>query len=534
MENLVGESSELAGARSRLRSIMDDNEEKSIPPRSRAYTLAELNHMLDDAIEGGVEFDDVLSGSTTGEATSRTIPDQHQAPVSVPQRQSLSRERAPRASIDSIRPRSSDSSDQGIYDDEKNALYWPHIITKTPTKRPHTSHSTRPISIARAPPKPTIEPVQPKPMQSRTQFSPVRQRAAMFESLGPMVLVHGEDCGTLQNSGPDDVKYRQKQVATTRKVHKIKFGDKIDERPGTPLIPLTLPQIVSPREFPTLSPQPTSQTEKESTEKPPKDNTAKHENQRRSSMGWPFRWNIFNKPGVSQHETEEKTAADVQPTRKEQPSKEPNVVKSKVQNLLLAAKERDEAEKRRWELERQRMSRRHSRFPPADPKESAGNEEDLEPQKPLHPHLLPPLSLPPEKQAEAAHPFLTVANEAPEPITPLQHAMTEKQVLSPMSLPEGMTATDVSPRKSTPQTPVRGRSRRATHQHFVHDQERNVEQQINLSPKPSRSTSRAGGVGGAGVKVEVEVRDSPERDARERGEKIVIIRANVEDLVREE
>jgi len=347
-----------------------------------------------------------------------------------------------------------------------------------------------------------------------------------------MVPIHGEDCGTLQNSGPDDIKSRHKQVATTRKVHKIKFGNKIDERPGTPLIPLTLPQIVGPRELSTLSPQQMGQVEKEAAEKPPQDNAAKSESQRRSSMGWPFRWNIFNKPGVSQHGTKDNNSRDVQPAPKEQPSEGPTVVKSKVQDLLLAAKEREVAEKRRWELERQRMSRRHSRFPPAGPKESAGNGEELEPQKPLQPHTLPPLSLAPEKQAEAANPFLAVDNETTEPITPLQRAMTEKQVLSPMSLPQGMTETNVSPRKSTPQTPVRGRSRRTTHRLSMSSQERNIEQQFNLTPEPSRSTSRAGG--GAGVKVEVEVRDSPEREARERGEKIVIIRANVEDLVREE
>ncbi|KEF51785.1 uncharacterized protein A1O9_12122 [Exophiala aquamarina CBS 119918] len=534
MENLVREYSELARARSRLRSVMDDNEEKSIPPRSRAYTLAELNHMLDDAIEGSVDLDDVLSGSTTGEATSKPIPDQDQALVSVSQGQPFSGERALRASIDSVHPRGSDSSDRIVCDNEKSALCWPHLITKTPTKRPHTSHSIGPTSIAKALPNPTIESIQPNSIQSRTQFSPVHQRAAMFESLGPMVPIHGKDCGTLQNSGPDDIKSRQKQAATTRKVHKIKFGDKIDERPGTPLIPLTLPQIVSPYDFSALSPQPTSQMKEESTEKPPKDNPAKHDNQRRSSMGWPFRWNIFNKPGISQHETEEKVATDISPTPEENPSNEPNVVKNKVQDLLLAAKERDEKEKMRWELEKQRMSRRRSRFPPAPPKEPAGNKEDSEPLKSLQSQLLPPLLLPLEERAEAAHPFLTVANEATEPLTPLQRAMTEKQVLSPMSLPEGMTQTELSPRKSSPHTPMRGRSKRTSHRLSVHDQERNVEQQFNLSPEPSRSTSRAGGAGGAGVKVEVEVRDSPGREARERGEKIVIIRANVEDLVREE
>jgi hypothetical protein len=527
----VAGSSDLAVARSRLRSVIDDNEEKPNLQRSRAYTLAELNHMLDNAIEGSVDLDDVFSGSVTGEPTPKGSLHQDQAPISASQRQSLSRERVSRSSLDSVRPRSNSSSKQAMYDDEKNALYWPHLITNGPTKRPHTSHSTRLTSTARLPLNPVIEPMQPKPIhQSRSQFSPVRQRAAMFESLGPRVQIHGEDCGTFQHYHPDNTFLKQKPAATTRKVHKIKFGDMIDERPGTPLIPLTLPQIVSPREAPILSAQRAGQPEAELSEKNPDNNTVKHDTRRKSSMGWPFRWSIFNKPASTQPEPEEKAPSDVQPTYRQQHATKSTVVKNRVQDLLQAAKERDDVEKKRWELERQRMSRRHSRFPPEIAQKSTGNKEHVESQKPL-PSQPPTLSIPSEKQVEATPSFLNVESEAIEPITPLQHAMTEKQVLSPMSLPEGMTKTNTSPKKFTPRTPLRGRSRKSTHRLSVNDQERNVEQQFNLSPRPSRSASRTGG---GGVKVEVEVRDSPEREARERGEKIVIIRANVEDLVREQ
>lgn len=530
MENILAGSSELAGARSRLRSVIDDNEEKPNLQRSRAYTLAELNHMLDNAIEGSVDLDEVLSGSVTSEHTPKTSLHQDQAPISASQHQSLSRERVSRSSLDSVRPRSSGSSEQAMYDDEKNALYWPHLITKGPKKHPHTSHSTRPASTAR-PIKPVIEPMQPKPIQSRTQFSPVRQRAAMFESLGPMVQVHGEDCGAFQHYHPDNTSFKQKPVATFRKVHKIKFGDIIDERPGTPLIPLTLPQMVSPREAPSPLAQRTDQLEAEAAEKNSNDNTVKHDNDRKSSMGWPFRWSIFNKPASTQPEPEEKAPSDVQSThRQEHDATKSTVVKNRVQDLLLAAKGRDDVEKKRWELERARMSRRHSRFPPEIAQESTRNEKHVESQKPRSSQP-PALSIPSEKQTEATQNFLNVESEATAPITPLQHAMTEKQVLSPMSLPEGMTTTSTSPKKVAPRTPLRGRSRKSTHHLSVNDQERNVEQQFNFSPRPSRSASRTGG---GGVKVEVEVRDSPEREARERGEKIVIIRANVEDLVREE
>lgn len=531
MENIAVESSEFAGARSRLRSVVDGLEEKPNSQRSRAYTLAELNHMLDDAIGGSGEFDEVLSGSMTGEATPKANMHQDQATVSASQRHSRSQERVTRSSLDTVRPHSSNSSGQSVYDDEKNALYWPHLITRGVTKRPHTSHSSRHTSTARVLTRPAFEPAAAKPVQPRSQFSPVRQRAAMFESLGPLTLVHGEDCGPSQRPPIDYIRPKQQPGPTTTKVHKIKFGNVVDERPRTPLIPLTLPQMLSPRERPNPPAQRIDQTEVESAERGSNSGTVKQDHQRKSSMGWPFRWGIFNKPASTQHDTEDDVPRDVQPTPRLQPRTEPNVVKSRVQDLLLAATERDEEEKKRWNQEKERMSRRHSRFPTLVVKDSSGGNEHVEPRKPV-PTQPPPQPMPLEKPVEAPPNFLSAGGEAVEPNTPLQRAMTEKQVLSPMSLPRSMTESETSPKKSTPQTPIRGRSRKSTQRLSVNDQERSMVEQPHLSSRSSRSVSRTGGRGG--VKVEVEVRDSPEREARERGEKIVIIRANVEDLIREQ
>lgn len=531
MDNMAVESSEFAGARSRLRSVIDGFEEKPNSQRSRAYTLAELNHMLDDAIGGGGEFDEVLSGSMTGEATPMANIHQDHATVSASQHQSRSQERFTQSSLDTVRPRSSNSSEQDVYDDEKNALYWPHLITRGVTKRPHTSHSSRRPSTGRVLNRPGFEPAEAKPVQARSQFSPVRQRAAMFESLGPMTLVHSEDCGPSQRPPTDYMRPKQQPAPTTTKVHKIKFGNVVDERPRTPLIPLTLPQMLSPREGPNPPAQRTNQTEVESAERGSNSGTVKEDRQRKSSMSWPFRWGIFNKTASAQHDTEDDVPTDVQPTPRLQPRAEPNVVKSRVQDLLLAANERDDEEKKRWNQQKERMSRRHSRFPTLAVVDSSGGNEHVEPRKPL-PTQAPPQSMPLEKPVEAPPNFLSAEGEAVEPNTPLQRAMTEKQVLSPMSLPRSMTESETSPKKSAPQTPIRGRSRKSTHRLSVNDQERSMGEQLHLSSRSSRSVSRTGGRGG--VKVEVEVRDSPEREARERGEKIVIIRANVEDLIREQ
>ena len=525
IKKTTGEPSEVAHVRSRLRSVIDDHEEKPKTQRSRAYTLAELNHMLDDAIGGNVDFDGGLSSSMMGEVTPNANIDQDQPPIPVPQRQSRSQERNIRSSLDTVHPRSSNSSEHGAYDDDKNALYWPHLITRNVPKRPHTSHSTRHTSTARVPTHPAVVTPQAHSVPGRSQFSPVRQKAAMFESLGPMTIVHGEDCGPSHRPHVSSTRTKQEFKSPATKVHKIKFGNVIDERPGTPLIPLTLPQMVSPRESPSLSTQQADQ-EIEPTES--NTGTVKQDRQRKPSMGWPFRWGLFNKPAPTQHEGQGDLPTDVQSTSKLQPETESKVVKSRVQDLLLAAKERDDEEKKRWNLEKERMSRRHSRFPTTVVKGSAALDEPIESKKILtqQPSLLP------KSPAKPMETLLAAESDVFEENTPLQRAMTEKQVLSPMSLPQAITQSDTSPQKSVPQTPVRGRSRRPTHRLSVNDQEHPMESQVSLSSRRSQSVSRTRG--GGGVKVEVEVRDSPEREARERGEKIVIIRANVEDLVREE
>ncbi|KAK5050364.1 hypothetical protein LTR84_003645 [Exophiala bonariae] len=530
MEILAGEPSRFADARSRLRSVIDDHEEKPNSQRSRAYTLAELNHMLDDAIGGNVDLDGRLSSSMTEEATPKANVYQDQPALSDSQRQSHSQERNIRSSLDSAHPRSSGSSEHGAYDDEKNALYWPHLITRNVPKRPHTSHSTRHASTARVPTQVVVVPPQANPVPVKSQFSPVRQRAAMFESLGPVTVVHGEDCGPSQHPHINSTRSKQEFKPPLTKVHKIKLGNVIDERPGTPLIPLTLPQMVSPRELPTSS---TPQTDNVEV-KPAESNTGTvtQDRQRKPSMGWPFRWGIFNKNASTQHEAQGDAPTDAQSTAKVQPETESKIVKSRVQDLLLAAKERDEEEKKRWNLEKDRMSRRHSRFPTMVVKDPTAPEQHVEPQSTI---TSQPSPQPPSESAPPAKPSQTLfaaESEVFEQKTPLERAMTEKQVLSPMSLPQAMTESETSPRKSTPQTPIRGRSRRPTHRISLNGQEHPMESQVSLSSRRSRSVSRTGA--GGGVRVEVEVRDSPEREARERGEKIVIIRANVEDLVREE
>ena len=109
---------------------------------------------------------------------------------------------------------------------------------------------------------------------------------------------------------------------------------------------------------------------------------------------------------------------------------------------------------------------------------------------------------------------------------PIHRSWAEKEVLSvskPQSRADSVRAG--SPVKPTPSTPTRGRSAKMRQSRSPGGLPYTKEQAFVLSPVPSPSRSRPGSQVRT-HRVEVEMRDSPEREARERGETIMIVRAS--------
>ncbi|EXJ88668.1 hypothetical protein A1O1_05599 [Capronia coronata CBS 617.96] len=493
--------------------------------------MAELGHMLDNAIDDQSMMPGIVSAELSDEATSGPYPPKRSEMSQMLRNQSHSRSHKSRRSTESAVPRSSEDSARVNY--AELPLPLPQLISKPTThenapgdkqdanvlstevrpKLSHESQSSRNLLEFRQ--HPSIHPDQ--------KLSPVKQRAAMFESLVVKPSQHQQEC---QHFPPerDDAQGESLSRKDTKKVARIKFGDTIEERPATPLIPLTLPTMVSTQQ--TSSGSSSVMT----TEPPPSEHTVSEddkltenaEHNRKPSMTWPFKWSIFNKAPTVRLQDSEPAPVEDAVKDEQHTGVKPSTVKSIVQDLLQAANQKDNAEKHRRHSEMERLSRRQSRPPPLV-KESELSEDkvDLEDLKPAN---VPPLQLPIQEETEGLGPVTKTKDTFAEPRTPLQRAMTEKQVLSPPDRLETLNESSSSPRKADPSTPVRGRSRKSTHRLSV-GEHRGVEQRFNLSQGSSRSRSRSGR---AGVKVEVEVRDSPEREARSKGEKIVIIRANVE------
>ncbi|EXJ78014.1 hypothetical protein A1O3_09173 [Capronia epimyces CBS 606.96] len=528
MENVADPAREIATARSRLRSVIDKNVTIEKPKRDRVDTLAELGHMLDDAIEDQSLMPGVISAEMSDEATPRpdlTSYSQTSQPVC---HHSHSRGPEVRQSMGSAMPRSSEEFAR-VNNAEKSRHRQPPLRkkshddkhgTETPLveTRPRTSPE-RQLSCS------VLEPGSQALTRPDEKLSPVKQRAALFESLVQKPSEHEQICQHFPpgRGAPQGGSHNRKE---TKRFARIKFGGTIEERPATPLIPLTLPTIVSTEQNSSTdssvmtveqpAPEHAASVDDRATEAVP--------HQRTASMNWPFKWTIFSKPPSTPPQEARPLLTGDEAKDVHHPGSKPSAVKSIVQDLLQAANGKDDAENRRRHSEKERLSRRQSRPPPVVKESELGEGKvDLEDLKPAN---VPPLQMPITEEVEGLGPFPKVNDTLSEPRTPLQRAMTEKQVLSPPNRFEALSESSPSPRKPDPRTPVRGRSTRSTHRLSV-GEHRGVEQRFNLSPGSSRSTSRNGR---AGIKVEVEVRDSPEREARDKGEKIVIIRANVESV----
>lgn len=528
LETASDPSQEIAVARLRLRSVVEDKLANEKQPAERSCTLAELNHMLDHAIEG--TGPQVFSDDDMGDSAQKSTTMNYSNTASTMDHQSQSRVRDTRRSVDSVRPRSS-SEESVRVDYQHDAIFSPREPF-VPGKDKGLSSVNLSLAVAgRSKKSMHAQPVESSVEQLQSQpgkeLSPVKRRTAMFESLNKRPLDYDEAHRAYRLSRAAQADYDEHQGP--KKMHRIKFGEMIEERHGTPLIPLALPAILHKQQKlggADLSPEPKgSENEdvREAEEEPTGDESMPHDKQRKTSLVWPFKWGLFNKTTAATSQAPEQSSSD-EMKREPAPSShpKPSIVKSRVHELLQAASEQDDAQKRRSYSERERFSRRQTRAPTMLVKESALREgkPGVDQLKPAH---IPPLQLSTDEETEGLKPQEN-PEDIPLPKTPLQRAMSEKQVLPPPSIVETEDKARASPVKSPPQTPMRGRPRKSIHRGSVGGQH-GVEQHFKLSPGPSRSVSRNGR---GGVKVEVEVRDSPGREARERGEKIVIIRADVE------
>ncbi|KIW92222.1 uncharacterized protein Z519_07206 [Cladophialophora bantiana CBS 173.52] len=511
MENVTDDPAlEIAMARSRLRSIAPKEQAVSEEPsRGRSYTLDELNIMLDDAIKDSSPKPDVSSDEQPATLAPKPGFVLRRASTRQDRRPSRSRAWQSRSSTESVVPRSSEESTRVEYEGEE----------KTQQQDMGGKETDKPESPAADPRlKPRADPT--------SELSPVKQRAAMFESLSKKTTGHERVC---QHFGHERDSSHQHQHhhpprKETKKIHRIKFGDTIEERPGTPLIPLTLPTLVTQEK--TSRPPSTLQKEHVDVEHPVhveeeaiSDDVFKEE--RKPSLAWPFRWSIFNKGNSAPPQETDTPSCDADAKDEHYPKTRHNIVRSKVQEILQAANEKDDAEQRRRDAERERLSRRPTRAQ-LPRRQAEARRDETKQEKTAEPT---PVEAPRMEMFRCLKFPAETGDNKPGPRTPLQRAMSEKQVLAPPTRAGPDSESGASPQKPAPLTPIRGRSISA-HRSSLGRQKTSVQQQFNLSPGPSRSGSKQR----QGVKVEVEIRDSPEREARERGDKIVIVRADVSEM----
>ena len=514
---------EFTMARSRLRTVPDKQQalqDKPTPLHSDTVTMDDLNTMLDDAIKDTSPKSEILLDEQPanlapkhGFVLSRTG-SRHD------RRRSQSRGRLSRKVTESIEPRTSEESTRVHYDQEEVYKHTPHK-----NEAPH-KNASRSSTFARQETQKSSDITSPAAPQakenpeSKTELSPVKQRAALFESLTKMAKPAGHDSvcrhfGHGQDANHGNIHHC---IGTPPKpplkVHRIKFGDRIEERPATPLIPLTLPTLVSSEK--TTRPTSALDDGQNGSQNPSSDDVFKDEaHERKPSLSWPFKWGLFNKGASAPPQEMGFAISEAQARDEHCPQTRPSIVRTKVRKILQAVEEKDDTGQRRRDADRQCVGHRNTRPQPPSRRQTVTKCVDVEQDVPVE---VMPVERP-SSEKEATPGIKPVPTSTDKPKTPLQRAMSEKQVFAPPTNAGRESDSTSSPRKSLPHTPVRGRPRVATEQ--LPEASHAVERRFNLSP--ARSTSRQR----PGVKVEVEIRDSPDREAQKRGDKIVIVRANV-------
>ena len=251
MEDIAADPTlEIALARSRLRSIAPAKqiaENMPKPLRGRASTLDELNTLLDDAIRDSSPKPDISSADPLANLAPKVGFVLRRASTRQDRRRSQSRTRLSRKSSESVGPESSEETTRVHYDRDEVAQrlpQWESDRRNTVVRRDTLKH----ICPAAPRLKPTPEP--------STELSPVKERAAIFETLTKKAQPTGHDsvCRHFAHEHEPSHDHTNHHPGPPRKepkkVHRIKFGDRIEERPATPLIPLTLPTLLNQEKTP--------------------------------------------------------------------------------------------------------------------------------------------------------------------------------------------------------------------------------------------------------------------------------------------
>ena len=520
MENVTDQPSEVATVRSHLKSIGDKNEMPENRPPERELTIADLGDMIDFV-----------------QTSLKHSPDDEQAEPSSEQTRSLA---TPRTSM--IRRWRSGRAARGSINTSTEAeIHHPllqHAGVADDRWHPaENQNKPRGLSLA------------PAQLDVIRNTSPVKQRAAMFER-----MQKAKDHTPARETPPDHhvhvketwraIPQHEPTPEVEQGLHGLKFGRTVYERPGSSLSSPREPTRVGHRQDSESSGQDTASfnTARQSNETGhAEDKGAEHHvtidaPSRKTSASWLPPWRLFSKGSSASPQITGNNANATAEKDEHYPQTRPSLVQTRVQNLLSAERKREDDPQ---QFMPDHLKRRPTPYP-GKVTESEVKEKMPSPES-LVPSHLAPLQVPIQEEAEALQPLKMQAEEMAGPYTPLPQSMTEKEVFdSPNhvtlakepSQPASIRSASPekgSPSKTAPSTPRRGRAMRASMS--PRGSGYAMEQAFVISPGRSRSRSRASG---SRMLVEVEVRDSPGREAREMGQKVVFVRADVNDIDEEE
>ncbi|RMZ83478.1 hypothetical protein DV737_g1580, partial [Chaetothyriales sp. CBS 132003] len=243
------------------------------------------------------------------------------------------------------------------------------------------------------------------------------------------------------------------------------------------------------------------------------------------------RWRAFSKASSAVPQATEESAMAIPEKDQHYPSSSrPGLVQSRIQGLLASS--------HRCEEHDQQLKLRQTALPTRNRESEIGDKTPMSATS--EQDRLAFLQSSVEAQLESANALAAEVESSLTPRSSTHPSMNEKEVFNrvgygrakqvpsqPASV--GSASPDKgSPLKAEPSTPRRGRSMLAS----LPPRGPNyaVEQAFVVSPARSRSRSRASG---SRMVVEVELRDSPGPEARETGQKIMFIRADVNDIEEE-
>ena len=513
MENVAAPTSEFAVVRSRLRSIAEKKEASEFRPPERALTIAELGDMI-DYVKSSLE--------TPGDDEKTELSSEQISGLATPKTSMIRRWRSARASRKSV-----DASTE-------TQVHHPPLQYDGVAKNRGHPEEYQTESLGRSPPPPQLDVFR--------HASPVKQRAAMFEKM------QTKEDGIPASGPPPDrhihlketwkaVPEHEPESEMERALHKLKFGRTVYDRPGSSAATpkFSVGRSEQRQDSSSTSNASSFNTARQSTEKElPKEDgnfpefVAAEAPSRKASVSWLPPWRLFSKDDSATPQATESNPSAVPGKHTES---RPSIVQNRVQHLLSAAHKREQHD--------YHLKRRPTPYP-RRVTESEVKEQTLIPAS-LQPSQLAAVQVPVQEEAEALQAVEEEQQDASGHYTPVRRSMMEKEVFdSPKqlelkktsSLPASVRSASPekrSPTKTAPSTPRRGRALQASIS--PRGSGYAMEQAFLINPGRSRSQSRASG---NRMLVEVEVRDSPGNEAREIGQKIVFVRADVDGIDEEE